>query len=206
MSAAPAKKQRVKQKFRDGYSRTWPFIVQSKLGESYARCSLCDADIKIEWGRRTDLERHIKTPKHETRAKVKRTTLNLTSMINKQPTSQETKTTRAELLFTNFLIEHNIHLVVSDHAGDLFRKMFDDSDTAKKFKCGKTKTRNLVGVSAKKATTELETNLKSRPFSLSTNSSNDKGSKQFYPIVERYHNDLKVVTDVLSISTPLIRS
>jgi hypothetical protein len=32
--------------------------------------------------------------------------------------------TNAEILFTNFLIEHNVPIAVSDHAGPLFRKFF----------------------------------------------------------------------------------
>ena len=41
-----------------------------------------------------------------------------------------------ELLFASFLIEHNIPLSASDHAGPLFRKMFPDSELAKKYVSG----------------------------------------------------------------------
>ena len=43
--------------------------------------------------------------------------------------------TNAEILFTNFLIVHNVPIAVSDHAGPLFRKMFPDSEIAKKYGC-----------------------------------------------------------------------
>jgi hypothetical protein len=46
--------------------------------------------------------------------------------------------TNAEVLFTNFLIEHNVPIAVSDHAGSLFRKMFPDSEIAKKYGCART--------------------------------------------------------------------
>ena len=67
MSLHPAKKQKVTQKFREEYSRTWPFIQRSKIGDEYAFCDICTVDIKISSGARYDMERHIKTPKHVTR-------------------------------------------------------------------------------------------------------------------------------------------
>ena len=43
--------------------------------------------------------------------------------------SKDTKfaTVNAETLFTSYLIEHNIPVAVSDHAGPLFKRMFPDS-------------------------------------------------------------------------------
>ena len=38
---------------------------------------------------------------------------------------------KAELQFTNFLIEHNLPLATADHAGPLFRATFPDSKIAK---------------------------------------------------------------------------
>ena len=97
-------------------------------------------------------------------------------------------------------MEHNIPLAVADHAGDLFRMMFPDSEIAKRFKCGRTKSKQIVGVLA--ATQTVVQYVKNTAFSLSTDGSNDKGSEQLYPIVLCYHNNEKVVTDVLSIGTP----
>ena len=42
----------------------------------------------------------------------------------------------AEVLFTEFLVEHNVAFAASEHAGPLFRRMFPDSDTAQKYGCG----------------------------------------------------------------------
>ncbi|KAK3773974.1 hypothetical protein RRG08_056746 [Elysia crispata] len=55
-----AKKPRVAQKFREDWSKSWPFIAKSSLGDSYARCSICP--IKAEgqggsddWGEDQDI-------------------------------------------------------------------------------------------------------------------------------------------------------
>ena len=55
-----------------------------------------------------------------------------------------------------------------------------------------------MGAIAKEKTEGITESLRERPFSLSTDGSNDKGAEQLYPIVLRYHDDSKVVTDVLS--------
>ena len=88
MSLPPAKKQKVTQKFREEYSRTWPFIQRSKIGDEYAFCDICTVDIKISSGARYDLERHIKTPKHVTRSKVQKMEPLLSCLCSTKPAIQ----------------------------------------------------------------------------------------------------------------------
>ena len=47
---------------------------------------------------------------------------------------------QAEALWSTFVVEHNLAFNASDHATKLFPKMFPDSEIAKKFACGRTKT------------------------------------------------------------------
>ena len=75
---------------------------------------------------------------------------------------------KAEALFTAFLVEHNLPLSVADHAGPLFKEMFPDSAIAKKYKCGRTKTREVVTVLATEAREETIEAVQKQPFSLST--------------------------------------
>ena len=56
----------------------------------------------------------------------------------KEGNALEQKVTSAELLFSNFIIEHNLPIAIADHAGDLFRSMFPDSDIAKNYKSART--------------------------------------------------------------------
>ena len=51
---------------------------------------------------------------------------------------------RAEVLFTDFLVEHSIQPAVADHTGELFRQMFPDSRIAKKYACARTKTTQII--------------------------------------------------------------
>ena len=101
-------------------------------------------------------------PKHVTRSKVKTATPSVLSLFNKTSHTMtiNQKTTNAELQFVNFLVEHNLPIAIADHAGDLFCKMFPDSEIASQFKCGRTKARRLVGAIAKEKTEEITESLR----------------------------------------------
>ena len=98
-------------------------------------------------------------------------------------------------------MEHNLPLALTDHMSDLFTKIFPDSQIAKKHAAGRTKTRGLVQVLADSAESSMTSEIQQKPFSMSTDGSNDKGLEQLYPIVIRYQNDTKVVTDCLTMAT-----
>ncbi|KAK3754199.1 hypothetical protein RRG08_028164 [Elysia crispata] len=66
---------------------------------------------------------------------------------------------RAEALFANAIVEHNLPLALADHMSDLFTKMFPDSQIAKKYAAGRTKTRGLVQVLADSAESSMTTEI-----------------------------------------------
>ena len=52
--------------------------------------------------------------------------------------------TRAEMLYTSYLIEHNLPISYSDHAGALCKAMFPDSQIASKYASARTKTMAVI--------------------------------------------------------------
>lgn len=50
----------------------------------------------------------------------------------------------AELYFTSIVVEHNLSFASSDHFTKLSKVMFPDSQIAKNFSCGRTKTKAIV--------------------------------------------------------------
>lgn len=111
--------------------------------------------------------------------------------------------THAEVLFTHFLVEHNIHVSASDHAGPLFRAMFlqdkfSAEDIIRKYSCARTKTTCIVNKLAEIETTSLVQAMQAGPYSLATDASNDKNEKLF-PVVVRMEKDGAVQTRLLSI-------
>ena len=105
---------------------------------------------------------------------------------------------RAETLFTNFLVEHNVPLSVADHFGPLLKKMCPDSEIAKKYACARTKTGSIVRTLADDDERTIREAMKNGPFSIATDGSTDYDDVKLYPLVVRYFDDgMKRVVCVL---------
>ena len=104
----------------------------------------------------------------------------------------ESAVTKAECLFTHFIIEHNLPIAAADHAGKLFREMFVNvdghppADVIKGFACGRTKTTCIVKELAHQERTKLIKSMQTGPFSIATDGSNDRGKEKLYPIIVIY--------------------
>ena len=103
--------------------------------EHYAYCKYCKQDFSIQHGGRDDCRRHIKSKKHVDYSKLQSGNHKVSSFFETKESPIELQVTNAEVLFTNFLIEHNVPIAVSDLAGPLLRKMYPDSEIAKKYGC-----------------------------------------------------------------------
>jgi len=129
----PKKKVKLiyKQKFKDEYAKLYS-VTKSTQGVYYAFCTVCSVDISIEHGGQNDVRRHIKTGRLKQRAASN--SISIGSYFSKE---DDNSVINAELLFTSFVVEHNLPLSVADHAGPLFRKMFPGSAIAQKYGCGR---------------------------------------------------------------------
>ena len=97
------------------------------------------------------------------------------------------KVVKAKLLFSGFLVEHELPLTTADHAAKLFRNMFPDSKIVNKYRCGRTKTTHmLAGAVSKQNTSDLkEKLLLTSWYGLSTDRSSDEDDK-LLPISVRH--------------------
>ena len=214
----PAKKK--PKKYYNTFKKEWETdfhkdgILASKKGPDFAYCSLCQIDISIKSGGRTDLTNHVGRQKHkdEVSAIINKTSkaahlgnFAFTSVADGKKggkTGEEDNSViNAEVLFAQFIVEHNLPPTCADHAGKLFRSMFPDSDIAKRFKCARTKTTALVKHTADTDQKHLVNTLQTVPFSLSTDGSNDRGGTTLYPFVVRYYDERtgRVVTELLEL-------
>ena len=112
-----AKKPRVMQRYRSEYSVSYPVITRSSLSQYNAYCSVCKADFSVSHGGLTDVKQHIGTAKHVRYAKDQTTTHKLQDFFCG---NKDLSVIRAETLFTEFLVEHNLPVACSDHAAPLF--------------------------------------------------------------------------------------
>ena len=77
-----------------------------------------------------------------------------------------------------FVAKHNLAFLSSDHATVLFKKMFPNSDIAKKFSCGRTKTTSIIKSALVPHFHKKVTDMVARqPFSIMIDESNDKTDK-----------------------------
>jgi len=131
-----------------------------------------------------DVEKHIRTTKHVVKAGSGASCAR--PIQNFFTNSKDLSVIRAETLFAEFLVEHNLPLACSDHAGKLFRKMFPDSAVAAKYGSARTKTACIVESLADFDAKRIVCAMKNGPFAMATDGSNDIGAVKLYPICVRY--------------------
>ena len=194
----PNKRRRIKQRFRSDWTSKWSFIRPSQKGDDYAFCTICTKDLSIHGGGGNDIKHHVDRDSHKKNARAVNTTPKLDFS---QKDTLEKKVTRAELYFTDFLVEHNVSLAASDHAGDWFKKVFPDSEISKRYACKRTKTHSLVKLLGENEQENIVSNIKESVFCIATDGSNDIRDCKLYPVLARYFNtqQQKVVTALLSI-------
>ena len=120
------KRKKVSQRFRHECSVTWPCVKPSRKGNLFAYCEVCRKDLSIQGGGGNDIHvgplgAHGSRPSYMKCESAQRMSGSITNFTN--PETAVTKNiSKAGLLFTDFLIEHNIALAASDHSNELFNK------------------------------------------------------------------------------------
>ncbi len=111
---------------------------------------------------------------------------------------------KAEVKIANSLVQHNIPIAFSDHLSPLLRSTFPDSEIAKSYASASTKTTCIInGAFAPHFKSALIEAMKSSPFSLAVDGSNDSGIEKMNPITVRLYEPGvgKIVTRFLDMCT-----
>ncbi len=109
---------------------------------------------------------------------------------------------KAEVKIANGLVQHNIPIAFSNHLSPLLRSVFPDSKIAKSCASASTKTTCIInGALAPHFKSALIEAMKSRPYSLAVDGSNDSGNEKINLITVRiYERDVgKIVTRFLDM-------
>ena len=102
----------------------------------------------------------------------------------------------------NALVQHNIPLAFTNHLSPLFRDIFPDSDIAKGYASASIKTTCIInGSLAPHFKATLVSAMRSAPFSIAIDGSNDSGLDKMNPITVRLFdiNRAMVVTQFLDV-------
>ncbi|KAJ8868818.1 hypothetical protein PR048_030359 [Dryococelus australis] len=176
------KRLKVFQKFCDEYTKEWPCLLCSSLSRVF--CSVCGRDFSVAHGGRDDCRKHVSSTINNDFVELRDSNMNVTVFfIN---SDEGNAAINGELLFTTFLVEHNLPLACRDHAGQLLKKMFPDSKISSKYGCARTKTGALIRSLTISTDENITETMKSQPFSLATDGSNDINDTKLYPIVVSY--------------------
>ena len=117
---------------------------------------------------------HVRGKHHIEMAKASSSSRSLTSHFRPQ-TSQSV--IEAESLWSKFVCKHNLSFQTSDHATKLFRRMFPDSEIAKRFSCGHTKTAAIIKEALAPHYLQKTLHDMSNSFSILIDESNDRTDK-----------------------------
>ena len=113
-------------------------------------CTFCNEHISIGHGGKKEFKCHVERPKHLENTRLARENgvqaqlTDLRSSVSSISHSFQNFVTKAEVLFAQFIAEHNLPFSVGDHLTKLVKKAFPDSKIAEKFQCGHTKTAAIV--------------------------------------------------------------
>ena len=186
MSQPALKKAKYSQKYLKKYDSI-PGIKSSQKGDGYAYCTYCRKDFSIASSGMFDISRHKSGPSHascEKKAKENVVMKNFLTLNNNDTTFSTARLniTKEEAMFTDLIVDLNLLLSAADTITKTVKKAFPDSEIARGNECSRSKTIAMVNTMAKIETATLEELLKIRPYSLSTDGSNDQRDKQF-PVV-----------------------
>ena len=218
------KKARYSNTFNPEWTEKFGCIKQSKLGDLYAYCSICNSDFQIDHGATNDVNKHLKTPKHARNTKAV-SGINIASLDRFKTTSFAESVTKAEVIMQGFVLEHNLPIAVNDHFTKVAPVMFPDSKIARSYQCHRTKASHIISAiaadSVKKVHQEVgasggepqpqtaaakepgaadpdPTTRASKWYSLATDGSNDNEDKYFPVLITHWMND-QVTTSFLDM-------
>ena len=135
------KKQRIshsKTKFNPDWTKKHPCIVKNVDDPEKVFCTTCCKSLSISHQGYRDIDRHINGQVHQSRTKQVESNRKLTDCFVSDRDTIALKVIGAEVKFTGFLLEHNLPIAASDHAGPLFKSMFPDSKIAHYYGCART--------------------------------------------------------------------
>lgn len=179
----PQKRTKYSGRFLLEWKELFDGVIVPAKNEQYARCDVCNRDIKVAASGVYDVKEHLKSSLHKKNAEERKGQQRLTSFVKPQTS---TSATRSEVMVCNFIAQHNLPLSVADHMCELLPKLCPDSQIAKKIACKRTKTTQIVKAClAQEATEKVIEHCKHRPFSLMIDESNDRRTEKRLAILVR---------------------
>ena len=113
--------------------------LEFAVAQNFALCKTCNVDINVSHG---GIRKHLATTKRQQLVKAAGNSVDLRKFMPQSPI--EDAVTRSEVLFANFIAEHNLSFSTTNHLSHLTHVMFPDSKIARAFKSARTKTTCII--------------------------------------------------------------
>ncbi|XP_068677860.1 uncharacterized protein [Montipora foliosa] len=182
--------------FKSEWSKLYPVKAVRNNKHSFY-CVPCLKTIRCDHQGLKDVKDHCSTESHKNLTKAAKTQPSVANMFGSGDSTKQSAVTRAEVLTTNFLIQHNLPLATSDHLGPLFRAIFPDSEIAKQYGCARTKTMAIINKAlGPHCHSYVVQHCQKHPFSIGIDGSSDTDVEKMNPATVRIFdiNRSKTVT------------
>lgn len=202
----PGKKKKIW--YRQNFNTEWLKVDELKdwlkpdpNDKFGALCSVCDC--KLKCCNKTALLNHKDSSKHLKNYSAKKQSVNIQSFLRKLPEDTlADKVSKAEVLLTGFIAEHGAPFAQADHLVETMKKMFPDSEIARKLTLKKTKASYVLqeGI-AWEERESVAAICRENYFSLIIDENTDVSVSQVLAVMVRYYdkNKYKVVDALLDI-------
>ena len=197
--AENVKNRKYDQKYLPEYSKI-PGIAPSRIDIYHAYCQYCRKDFSIRRSGRYDINRHCRSTSHDDYVKLSRENRVMTNFISSgnNISEQNKAVIRAEVMFTDMITELNLPIAAADTINKVVKKAFTDSQIAKSYECGRSKTTALINSISTITETDIVEIMKNGAFSLCTDGSSDQAGK-LYPLVVLYSDKTGVHQGLLCV-------
>jgi hypothetical protein len=190
--SSPVKKQKTtanKKFYKSEYKVEWAreFPISAANNNKYAfYCVPCKKNVSCGHQGKADVERHCTTASHRNMASAIKDNRSISDLFQSSTNSSDSlrqSTTKAEILHTNFIVQHNMSFLTADHMTHLYPKMFPDSKIAKQFACSRTKTSCILNNAMMPNLHDyIVSYMKEQPYSLVNDGSSDSGVDKMNPV------------------------
>ena len=176
------KRKFYQSKFNHAWTETYP--IRGVSGDPYKfYCIPCCKKLSCDHQGLKDVTDHCKKETHKSNVAASKTQSSMTSFIKSKESNLDKQVLNAEVMVTNFLVQHNIPLLTADHLSSLFKTAFPDSKIAQKYSSRRTKTTAMINKSfAPHCIEYIAEHCKHNAYSVGTDGSNDTGLEKMNPI------------------------
>ncbi|XP_062575285.1 uncharacterized protein LOC134237199 [Saccostrea cucullata] len=112
----PRKKSRLGSKYLKKWeadARFTGWLTKSKQGQAHAYFRVCNRDFKVDHGGLNDVTKHMNTALHQNTLKSQNSTPSARNFFTSSKLDQDEDVIRAEVLFANFVAQHNLPFLVA---------------------------------------------------------------------------------------------